>query len=486
MFKKIEEILNTDYQFYFERNSFFLPVTSAFKSFTCDMDQSGLMENFSSCVAHFNDGFVYVFLPKNEIEQLNRIGVERVLDNRNIVPKVDRELREVVSGLIALSELFETEDFSKYSNLELSKLIKKYEDLFRRNIIYGYSQVFVEHGISDYFIKKVRGKVDDKNVEEIVSIVIAPEYQSYSLREELEFLNLLITITNKQEFIKGSEIDSDLKTRFSVHSKKWGGFWANFSGKIKNTDDFINDAKIYLGSFDPKEQFTLKQNALNQLDERKRKYLELFKDDEEVLYFIDILRKFSELKDYRRSNISLSQYKIKRLLNEAAVRLKVSVEDLYLLDAVEIVFSIENQKINKQTIEDRKKECAALFTDGQMEFIEDSEKVVERMKQLKEKYFKGKEIKGFCACKGNYKGRVKIINDARDIHKIEQGDVLVSKMTTPDILIAIKKSGAIITDEGGLTCHAAIVSREFGIPCIIATKIATKILKDGDIVEVDA
>ena len=59
-------------------------------------------------------------------------------------------------------------------------------------------------------------------------------------------------------------------------------------------------------------------------------------------------------------------------------------------------------------------------------------------------------------------------------------------MTQPEFLPAMKKASAIITDEGGLTCHAAIISRELGIPCIIVTKIATKVFKDGDIVEVDA
>jgi len=59
-------------------------------------------------------------------------------------------------------------------------------------------------------------------------------------------------------------------------------------------------------------------------------------------------------------------------------------------------------------------------------------------------------------------------------------------MTQPEFLPAMKKASAIITDEGGLTCHAAIISRELGIPCIIGTKIATKVFKDGDIVEVDA
>lgn len=59
-------------------------------------------------------------------------------------------------------------------------------------------------------------------------------------------------------------------------------------------------------------------------------------------------------------------------------------------------------------------------------------------------------------------------------------------MTTPDCIIAIHKASAIVTDEGDVLSHASIVSREFGIPCVIGTKIATKVLKDGDIVKVDA
>jgi len=70
--------------------------------------------------------------------------------------------------------------------------------------------------------------------------------------------------------------------------------------------------------------------------------------------------------------------------------------------------------------------------------------------------------------------------------KLKQGDILVTTMTTPDFLFIMKKAAGFITDEGGITCHAAIVSRELKIPCIIGTKIATKVLKDGDLVEVDA
>ena len=96
------------------------------------------------------------------------------------------------------------------------------------------------------------------------------------------------------------------------------------------------------------------------------------------------------------------------------------------------------------------------------------------------------EIKGNCAQAGSASGIVKIINAVADLSKMKKGDILVSKMTDPQIISALKMAAAIVTDMGGITCHAAIVSRELGIPCVIGTKIATKVLKDGDIVEVDA
>jgi len=96
------------------------------------------------------------------------------------------------------------------------------------------------------------------------------------------------------------------------------------------------------------------------------------------------------------------------------------------------------------------------------------------------------EFKGQPASPGVVRGKVRIALMARDSHKIKEGEVLVCSMTSPDYVPAMKKSIAIVTDEGGLLCHAAIVSRELGKPCVIGTKIATKVLKDGMEVEVDA
>jgi len=98
----------------------------------------------------------------------------------------------------------------------------------------------------------------------------------------------------------------------------------------------------------------------------------------------------------------------------------------------------------------------------------------------------GGVIQGRVAFVGKIIGRVKRITDVSDMKNIKENEILVTSMTTPDLISAMKKAAAFVTDEGGITCHAAIVAREMKKPCIIGTKIATQVLKDGDLVEVNA
>lgn len=103
----------------------------------------------------------------------------------------------------------------------------------------------------------------------------------------------------------------------------------------------------------------------------------------------------------------------------------------------------------------------------------------------------GKEITGEAvliglgASPGVGSGKVKIVKNLDDLDKIEEGDILVTKMTNPDMVVSMQKCAAIVTDEGGMTAHAAIVSREMGIPAVVGTREATMKLKDGEIVTVD-
>jgi pyruvate,water dikinase len=94
-------------------------------------------------------------------------------------------------------------------------------------------------------------------------------------------------------------------------------------------------------------------------------------------------------------------------------------------------------------------------------------------------------VRGLGASPGMGMGRVKIIRSSKEIKNMERGDILVTEMTTPDFVPGMKKASAIVTDTGGMTSHAAIVSRELGVPCVVGTGSATTVLKDGMDVSVD-
>ena len=107
-------------------------------------------------------------------------------------------------------------------------------------------------------------------------------------------------------------------------------------------------------------------------------------------------------------------------------------------------------------------------------------------KEIKEQQLEAEPLlKGLGASPGIASGKVKIIHSIDELSKIEKGDILVTKMTNPDMVPVMMKSNAIVTDEGGLTCHAAIVSRELGIPAVVGTRNATQVLKDNMLVTVD-
>ncbi len=95
-------------------------------------------------------------------------------------------------------------------------------------------------------------------------------------------------------------------------------------------------------------------------------------------------------------------------------------------------------------------------------------------------------ISGTVAFKGKVIGRVKIVIDPSKVLDFREGDILVAEMTRPEYVPFMNLASAVVTDGGGMLCHAAIVARELKKPCIIGTKNATKVFKDGDMVEVDA
>lgn len=110
---------------------------------------------------------------------------------------------------------------------------------------------------------------------------------------------------------------------------------------------------------------------------------------------------------------------------------------------------------------------------------------IKKKKEPKEKVATSAILEGLGASPGIAYGEAKLVSDASELGKVKNGDILVAVMTTPDMVPAMKRAGAIVTDEGGLTCHAAIVSRELGCPAVVGTRKATQLLTDGMKITVD-
>jgi pyruvate,water dikinase len=165
-------------------------------------------------------------------------------------------------------------------------------------------------------------------------------------------------------------------------------------------------------------------------------------------------------------------------LNEEKSKHQV-LKDSEIIELTETALKLEEHYKKPQDIE--------FATEGEEIYIVQTRPITTMEKRVE----KGGEIKGevilegLGASPGIASGKIKIIHDLSELKKIEKGDILVTTMTNPDMVVTMQKSAAIVTDEGGLTAHAAIISREMGIPAIVGTQEATTKLKEGEIITVD-
>lgn len=181
----------------------------------------------------------------------------------------------------------------------------------------------------------------------------------------------------------------------------------------------------------------------------------------------------------------------KNLFNIFAKQFRLPANLLENLTQRELLNLFEDKLPNKKIILKRQQAYVSIWDKESPIEGKNAKFIINKFEENNISTFK---IKGQIANKGKSIGYVKIIVVdytnlvllSKEVNKMKPGQILVSETTTPELILACNKASAIVTDLGGLMSHAAIVSRELGIPCIIGTKIATKVLKDGDLVEVDA
>jgi len=182
---------------------------------------------------------------------------------------------------------------------------------------------------------------------------------------------------------------------------------------------------------------------------------------------------------------SIASYKSLAMFEKASKSLGLRWEQARWLSPEEFIACIEGKLKPSLDVIDKRKKGFGLVLEGGKSTILTGNKMYKLIDNLLESHEGAHYLEGIAASKGKVKGRVKIVLTPQDITKVRKGDIVVSPETTPDFLPVFHKAIGIVTDMGGITGHAAIVSREFSIPCVVGTNQATRIFKDGDIIEID-
>lgn len=212
-------------------------------------------------------------------------------------------------------------------------------------------------------------------------------------------------------------------------------------------------------------------------------------DDEKKLF--DFTQCAMELRDRRKEPLQQVMTAQCYLVQEYLKQRSIPIE----LAPFCVCYDFINGECRHENFEQelrKRREGFLLYADGGTHYMETDLAIIKEeqdtlLKVIAEQHPESSELKGNIGCKGFVvSGIIKVIHSQTDFGNFNDGDILVTSMTRPEFVPLMKKASAVITDEGGVTCHAAIVSRELGVPCIIGTKIATQFFKDGDLVEVDA
>ena len=284
-----------------------------------------------------------------------------------------------------------------------------------------------------------------------------------------EYFNAHVEYLNKLLEIFDSEIKKpEILTKQNV--EKFLGHWCLATSFFYRTEFFYTDKAYKLSVNNPVMQENLMRNY--KLKERSRVEIFNYPWFGEDSYFRQMSRKLEK-------------------------QFGVSIHDLKYYGVNDIYKLFYGVKVDSQVTRDRK-EARVIIGEGNTVTVHAGAQVKDDILTLLKQA--GEEIpseiqilKGIPASKGKVIGRVKVIVSdpktfdslAKEFERMEKGDILVAETTSPEFMPACEKASAILANQGGLLSHAAVVSREFGIPCVVALKYATHVLKDGYIVEVD-
>jgi phosphohistidine swiveling domain-containing protein len=392
----------------------------------------------------------------------------------------------------------------KLNDKELIKAYKKlftmFSSSFNTSHIIECIALTTDVTVKDMLMKELEKKKITEKSTEYFTLLTQPSEIPFVIEHDnniAKILELIRKSKNKSILDNLDEKENNkLNQLIEDHISKF--FWYNTTwvgGKYITKPELIKELKQYIENNDSFNFVDVKK--YQQMEKDKNKLLKKLKLSQELTNLLEITSKATYWQDLRKIKMLKGILALQRFVSEISSRTEIKEENLkYLLikeegDKLNDVF--KDIKTKSKAIEldkllaERRKGSMYLYMKNEL-MIESGKEYDNLLKNMKKQKSSKevKEISGMCASTGRVIGKVKICLKPNDLKKFKSGEILVTSMTRPEFVPVMKKAVAIITDEGGLTCHAAIVSRELKKPCIIGTKIATKVLKNGMVVEVNA
>ncbi len=233
---------------------------------------------------------------------------------------------------------------------------------------------------------------------------------------------------------------------------------------------------------DPEKELQAMQEETAAIKERQAALTSKYKFSERLLRLFVDAQQLPLVRFRRLEALIESAYALNDLFE--AIQKKLGLQSVSAAYYWEIEKGLEGEQLDTERINKRRKWYGFILKDMQLYDLDGPDENI--LKIVEGDLLDENVVKGQVAHRGKVTGVARVLNSAKEIDKVKQGDILITGMTTPDYVPAIEKAAAMVTDEGGLSCHAAIVAREMSTPCVIGTKDATRIFKDGDLIEVDA
>ncbi len=473
---------------------------------------------------------LWFYFGEKDSKELGDHLVNKFLKNPNFTKKINKQIIIEADKLRNFAKKLPGDNLNKLTNKKLWQIYKQHDKIHTQYYQWCWIPVAVDmfhNNLTEKLKQFLRSiNITENKINEYLVILTQPTKKSLIQIEQEDFLKIAIKINknSKQKkifsnYFKLLKRQATLKLELNIHTPEYEKFLEKEIAKLVDKIDktilkeiekyyykyfyvkFMWIGKEGVTSFEYylKEMARLiasKVNTKKNLDELENEFKKNIKKRNNLIKKLKIKNPWKTILDswgdfmvtkiYRRYAQIFAIYKMQPILKEIAKRLEITEMQVKFMRLEEIQNGLLNNKINRANLKQRTKLCV-YYTEKNKSVVWVGEKAQNITKKLQRKNINNiNEISGQTGCIGKATGKVKIIIRPADMNKMEKGDVLVSIATDPDIVPAMKKASAIVTEQGGVTSHAAIVSREMNIPCVIGTKIATKTFKDGDLVEVDA